>query len=407
MIGTLALWTRRSSGPLVAPAMLAIALVAVLSRTGWQFELDRALSWASASTILLGPVLAGVVAFDVVRRVPPGLATVQRTARRGWSVPVSILVVNWAYAVLAWAAVTAFVVIRSLDAGAVGPPSPWPFIEAPVALLAAAAVGALVGSAVPNVAAGPLAAVGTYLVPLLVMPFGLSGLLSAGGTTASTFGLAPDPAVAGGIVLANLAIVLTAATLLRRRTRPRLGAPITAAVALVLLITALGTLRFLDPQTSYFRPVDVAHSCHGAEVEVCGPATATPLLKIAAGDLAAARTVLTEHGIELPHRYEMQWEDAEASNAGVVLVTPETVRAGHLDPWDVAASVATPSACPEYVAEIPPDELLDGQGELGYWVTRVLAGDAITAEDAAAARQTFDGLLHCDASVIPDWVQER
>ena len=98
----LRLWLRRSSGFLALPAIVGLVAVVIAGRSGWYYEWDRAMSWASASTILLGPLVAGLLAFDVARRLGPTLEVLIATTRRGLNGVFALALAVWAFGAGGW-----------------------------------------------------------------------------------------------------------------------------------------------------------------------------------------------------------------------------------------------------------------------------------------------------------------
>ncbi|MGL5828633.1 MAG: hypothetical protein ACRC0L_03575, partial [Angustibacter sp.] len=123
-----------------------MVLAVSFSRRGWQYEWDWAFSNSSVSSVLLGPIAAGLVAFDRVHRFAPTLAELSRSTVRGRSAPFGLAVATWVWAVAAWAVgllVVAAVVSMNDPAGW---PDPWILLEVPCTLLATTFIGLLWGA---------------------------------------------------------------------------------------------------------------------------------------------------------------------------------------------------------------------------------------------------------------------
>lgn len=400
----LRLWLRRSSGLVALPALVVVTFAVVLSRSGWHLEWDWALSWTSSSTIVLAPLVAGLTAFEVDRRTRPTLLTLSATARRGsWTV-LTVAAAMWVFATTAWATGTAYGAVRAAIAGAGGLPSPWVLVQAPAALLAATLFGAMVGVLVRNVGAGPLAAVTAYLLPIVAVPFGISGLLAAGGATGSLLGVEPDPAVATAVLATNLSFGLVCAGVVLVRTLPRDRVrQAGTAVAAVALVGSAVTLASLDPMISSYRPRAAEPLCVGEAPKVCGPVEGAAVLRTVQDDLARVRGVVSQHGLELPARYDLAVAGMEPTpEAGLVGVDATQMAAGRVATWDLAVAVATPAACPAYFGDLPPEDLLEVQRQLAEAIEPALDGSGPVAMPDEQLRSAHAALRACDAEAAAD-----
>lgn len=400
------LWLKRCSAKVAFPAMVAVVLVFVLGRSGWDWEWQRATDWASGSTILLGPFTAGLVAFDFWRRTPSGLRSVMASAARGRLAVLGPVVSTWIYAVIACAVGVLLAAIRTLAHGADGSPSWWFVVQAPVGLFACAAVGALVGSLLVNAAAAPVAAFAAYLLPVAGAMLGVPDLLIAGGSTGPLIGLEPAPRVMATTIVVDVLIALSClAVAAGRMTLPSRGAVATAAASLVATVAATSVLVSLDPAQHRFRPAEAKQVCVGESLAVCGPAGGRAIYVLAQRDLARAWSSLQGMGVPPRSGYEYPVGSRRpASGAGLLLVTTEAIKDDRLDPWDVAATISTPSACDAFYADSPPDELLEGQSRLTEWIVARLQAPQ-DAEDTTleTARDTYTALVTCRPQAVPDW----
>lgn len=202
----LRLWLRRCSAARAFPALVAIVFVVIQSRSGWQFEWGWGFSQASTATLLLSPLVAGLVAFDRSRRVAPTLQALAATTPRARFVTLALA--SWAWTLLAWGVGMAYVAVRVAHNGGAGWPDPWIFLEAPVVLLAAASFGLAWGSVFRSLSAGPTAAVVVYLCVILTAALGLPGPFTAGQATGSLIGMEQIPEVALSGVGLSLAVAL-------------------------------------------------------------------------------------------------------------------------------------------------------------------------------------------------------
>ncbi len=402
----LLLWLRRCNAKLAFPALVAVAVVFVLGRTGWDWEWHRAMDWAAGSTILLGPLTAGLVAFDFWRLMPAGLSSVMAGAARGRVAVLGPVVSTWAYAVIACAVGLGLAAVRTVQHGADGSPSWWFAVQAPVALFAAASLGALVGSLLANVAAAPVAAFAAYLVPVAGGLLGIPDLLVAGGATGSLIGVVPDVGVMLMTIVVDLLVAVSclALVMMRVSVRSRVSAISTgAAVATLLASTSL--LVALEPAQNGFRPSAVDKVCAGGSIVVCGPRGGRAIYVIAQQDITRAWSSLGDLGDPPPAGYEYAvGVTPPARDAGLLYVTTESIAGNELDPWDLAATIATPTACRAFYADVPPAELLEGQRRLTEWVVARLAGEEDSGPtQLAAAQDTYAALTSCRPEEVPDW----
>gem|GEM_PF-3091154 len=301
--------------------------------------------------------------------------------------------------------VAGLVVVGTRTSEVAGPPHipGWIVGHALVAVSTAGLFGLAVGVWVPNLAAGPLAAVLAYVVPIAVLPLGVEGLMAAGGSTGPAYGMEPEPRVLGTMIAVNVALGALCVAVVVGRLRPVRGTWWYLAGALgVLLVTAGATLSTMDPRMSWLRPVEMADECVGDATRVCGPADSVALLETAQRDIAAAREVLSRTGLEADEAYVYSPGPEEAgAGTGVLYAEPQSIVDGHLGDWDVALTIATPAACAEYFHTSPPDELLAGQARLASWVSDALAGRVTQADRDVLT--TYDALRACDGTSLPDW----
>lgn len=379
---------------------MGLVAVVIAGRSGWYYEWDRAMSWASASTILLGPLVAGLLAFDVARRLGPTLGVLIATTRRGLHGVLALALVVWAFGTGGWLLGAGYAAIRTAQHGATGPVDPWIFVQAPTALLACAGIGLVVGLLVRNVMAAPLAAGVVYLAPITLRPLADAGVLASNGATGSLAGLETNPRVAVAALAVNLLIAMVAAAVAAIRLLPRTRGPYAAATVLgVGLLGATTFLLSLDPMMTAYRPTAEPPTCLGTTTRVCGPAESGALLRIAARDLDEARSTLRDAGVDTVPEYRLATPGADlpATGVGMLSITTDGLESGHMGDWDLAVTLATPSACPAYWADLPPEELLDTQRHFADWVIEQLAEPQDDA-DPARALAWYDDLTSCQGS---------
>lgn len=400
------LWFVRAHGPVLCAVLTAVSLAVILSNVGWELQWFWATSRAMTPTIVVAPVLAGATAFLVQRYLSPSARILTAAAPRGAAGVLVLTAAPWSAALVAITVGFAYVAMRTTPVvGGFDVPA-WLVVHGIAALTAAALFGLVVGVWVPSLAAGPLAAIVAYVLPILAIPLGVEGLMAAGGASGPAFGMEPDPGVHATMVLLNLALGLLCAVVAVARLRPvrRRWWYAAGALAVVVLVAA-GSLAAMDPRLTKLRPTGAAPVCVGDGTRVCGPADARPILEIAQRDIATARDVLAGRGLEATDRYAYYPPpDAVGTGVGLLVAEPSAVRDGHLGRWDLAVTIATPSACPEYFADLPPEELLDAQARLASWVSDALERQAAPA--GADVLATYEALRTCDATALPAWAFE-
>lgn len=405
----LRLWLRRSTARRVLPAMVVVMLLVVFSRTGWSWERSQAVSWASSSILVLGPIAAGLVAFDLWRGQTATIRLLTATTLRGPRSLGAQVVATWALTVATWLLGVLVALLLAARHGAAGAVPWWIIAQGLTVLLASVCLGAAVGTVLRNVAAPVLATVGCYLLAVGLSVVGVPGVLTAGGATSTLVGTTQDTAVAASSLVATALLGGLAWLVASRLTTPRRRAGIVGLVATSLALgVSLVHLSSLDPMTASLRRSDSAQLCVGSAPEVCGPQEGAAIYRIAAADLSSAGTLLAADGILLPDRYTFGGSGAPSLQPGVgwLTVSTEEISGGHLSAWDVAVSVATPAGCRQVTEEDYPAvvALVEAQGALAGWVVDRLAGTGGAAPtDIEGARETFDALVACDPAALPPW----
>lgn len=397
----LGLWLRRCTSARAFPALLAIVLVIAHTRKGWEYEWDWAFNNVSTSTILLAPVVAGLVAFDRSRRMQPTLAELACTTARGKRSLMSMALASWLWHLAAWALVMLYAGIRVASHGAVGTPDVWVFAETPAVLLAGAFVGLLCGSVLPNLAAGPVAAVTTYAVELLGDTSGLSGLFMAGGSTGTLVGLERTPSVALATIGVHLGVALTCGLAAAAWTvAPERAVRWFAAAASLLVVGALWNLGYVERGNDAYRVARSATFCVGSGVVVCGPQKAGPLLSIAQKSVAEAVAGTHSGGIPWQTRYVLSRDDERIpSDSGVLRLSSDEIAHGRLSVGDIAGTLATPRMCQAYLEYEAPEQLLESQATVMGWVTEQLDADREGGAAPTGVRAAFERLSDCAPAV--------
>lgn len=398
------MWLWRSSAKFAWPGLVAAAAVVAYARSGWQYEWNWALSNASTPTILLSPLVAGLVAYDRGRRATPTLeALAGTTPRVGLSL---IAVAGWAWAVLAWVVVAGSAAFMAARHGASGTPDPWIFFQVPAALLAASFFGLAWGSRFRSVAAAPSAAIVVYVLVILANVLGLPGIFVAGRSTGSLIGTEQVPAAAVNAIAMSLAFAALAVVWHRRQVASAWGGATPApVVAMVALLVATGVHGIASSDGNTYQAREQRPICVGETVVVCGPPDGRALLTLSAGGLERATRLLDASGIQWRTRYDLRRGDDVFSlpeEAGLLRVGPEDIDSGRVTAQSLAATLAMPRLCQEYFGPQPPKGLLSDQQVVMTWTAKALADGRPAVAAPTDVVSAYASISGCRPARSPD-----
>jgi hypothetical protein len=212
MTGTL-LWVRRTwwVGVLIA-AVYAIALMRSLA---WKWDWAWMLSILSGATLLPSPALAGVATVVMLRLFPADAREVTSVSAKPWAPALQIAIAVWLQALAAYivAGAIAATVCALYQADRKGVLLPWTVLVGPAALLAASALGVLLGLVTRSGWSVPLVVLGLFIGHRPTYWTNLPELFTLKQATGSAANAGYRPVV--GHLLATLAVnVLTAAGLI-------------------------------------------------------------------------------------------------------------------------------------------------------------------------------------------------
>lgn len=395
----LRIWLRRSSVGRGFPALAALVVVLLMTGRGWGYEWNWAFSKASTSTILLSPLVAGMVAFDRSRLFTNTLQTVGETVMRPRIALVSMAAWLWACAIWSLSIATAaFVAHRG---GASGRPDLWIFAQAPVALMAAACFGLAWGARVRGPLAGPAAALVVYLATVLLKGVGLPAVFWAGGATGTLIGVTQVPAIAATDIAINAAIAVTAlAWHEEARTPARGGTRVMAAVLTIATISGAAAVATGLGGGDTYQESERKPICVGERTVVCGPPDGRAVLTIAESSLDTALQELGQSGIPWRQRYQLAAGRSVfdlSHEAGHLVVATEEIRRGKLARSDVASALATPRVCEAFLGAEPSDELLlKKQALVLAWVTDALERPETIRHAPSDVVEAFHALAGCE-----------
>ena len=269
-----AIW--RTCDPLVSMALLAAVSAMVLSARNlpWRGEWMWTLDWAAGTTILAGPLTAGLAAYESGRWRSATAALILPSARR--RVAACFLP---ALAVLASAAVVyvlGTVVVLAVS-GRYHPsdrPVPVLWLIGLCELAVCTAMGWLVGSRLPAYVAAPLATAGCYVLVVVASTHSALAFWLVGGSTGPSTGQVIDARYSIGAALSFLGLAaLSAALYMVQRSPTRRVAQIGGAVAIGVIASARCWARLRARRTTESIPTRTEcvaeHRCRSA----CWPAT--------------------------------------------------------------------------------------------------------------------------------------
>jgi hypothetical protein len=406
-----ALW--RSSNPLVSLGLLAVVSTVFLTSRGmpWRGEWQWTLNWAAGTTILAGPVLAGLAAFEASRwrRVSQNLLL--GTSSRRWAAMTTPIVgpLISAALVLVGAVVAAVALSAPLhpsdriDAGTV-----------PLALLALlfyAGLGGVIGrflQPMPAAIAGVIAAYALGVASTRAP----RDILTVGGSTGPLAGLTLDllPYCAE---VAWLVACIAVVTLLAARGLPPLRR--VGHYSAGLLAVAAAAALLLNPTNSFIYRIDQPGEwrCAGAPLQTCLLAGNTRFLSQWSDAMSQYSAPFKNMGFVFPARYEQPLPSSNVHSTGVgeLFFDPGRINLSPPTVDYVLLSLATPATCPQFRAAEPPLAALNARDWLVMWMRRQVDQTPTTTEDPRFAtwaqaidpdsqrtwaRGTFDALRTCD-----------
>ncbi len=395
------LWARRSTAAVAFPGMLITQFMVMFARTGWNHEWGWALSQAAAGTVLLAPLVAGVVAFDRARRVEPTLTLLALTAPRGRRALLGLPIAAWTWACAAWICGLVVAASRAYRGGAVGPVDPWIFIEPPALLLAAAAIGYATGSFIKGPIAGAVAALILLLGRLQVgtLNFGLEKLFAAGGSTGTLIGRERTPQSAAAIIALHLALAgfsvalaWAGSTVAKKWNLTRIiGLALTGSLVLTAGFALSSVSRRMDP----FRYDQGRQICVTGAVTVCGHYQAKYLLEISQKSLTQSIEKFSASGIDWQTSYVIFDGRAISENHGVLQASVEEISGGELSSANIAETLVSPRNCRESYGSRAPVELGEQQRVVLEWVSSALSANTPSGPAPVAVRAAYTRLRSC------------
>lgn len=391
---------RRGSVGRVAPALLAVQLVLMFNYSGWEYEWDWALSNASFGLVLVGPLVAGLVAHDRACRMEPTLAFLAATGVRGRKAILAVAVGGalWMLAVWVLALAVAAVMVGKVASGW---PDPWIFVESLALISVFPSVGLAVGTYMRNLWAGPLTAAATFIVGMFTPQLGVAGLLRVGEATGTLIASERVEMSAVPLIIAHLCLAGSALVAALAVAPWRWGVGWRRAVALAMCgvcvaASLVGVSATRDVEV--YRPSGGESYCSTGEVTVCGPMKGAHVIEITQKSLSSAVIHLNGTGIDWQRQYLIRHHQEMPPDRGVVEVNLEELEEGRLPMWTVVAALVSPRLCLALFQEESAAPLLEDQETVGRWILENLRKG--TPDPAnAQVREAFDRLRECEPAI--------
>jgi hypothetical protein len=301
------LTVRRSAGLVALPVLLAVLIAQVVFRSrSWTYEWTWAFYQLGFNTVLIGPVVAGIAAWEGSRLASASDAI--GTAPRNWRV----FLVHW-LGVVVWASAAYLAGLSVAVVMVLAQGTPWGprladllSVATAVSLLAAQACGGLVLGWLlgRRLVSAPLAAIGCFCITLWLYVMGPGQFIIVGGATGSLAGLTPRTQVQ----LAQIAFFLSAtlAALLVAGRRKAWGKRSGLAPSILSsCLAAVATLGVLGTGRTLLVPRNEPLTCVGEAPQVCTAAGYQRFASPAHDVLQPYVAALKDAGVSpLPLRFE-------------------------------------------------------------------------------------------------------
>jgi hypothetical protein len=391
-------------------AMAAVVGGFVLTARGapWRGEWQWTFDWVAGASILLGPLVAAAVAYEVASSRDFDLHLARPGSRRRWLATCAPALGPTAAMALPYLAVVLVCSVLS----AVRRPTDVFLPVLPVigllCLLAFAVLGLHLGHRLPPVPAALVAWAAGLTATLALSGSGLRALFRVGGASASLAGSRLDLSA----VLAQLVFtcglvvvgVLTASARARSLTR-RAGVPVLG------VLTACAGLAVVSDGNLYEANPSAETRCASAEgVRVCLLVGNTTQLSAWAHGLGRLRARVDQPWVTVTSYRQPTWGTRWSSpGLGVLAVDAQRVNTAPPSLSDLAVTLARPGDCAQFAADTPPTRALEAGHWLAEWFRHQqdpggsgsdpMVTDWIRASDVPAQRlwaeRTYDALRTC------------
>jgi len=381
---------------LIGVGLVAIQGNGLLPAASWRQALDR----GTGSTVLVGPVAAGLSAWHYARMRQASFAEfVSATPKdlAGWLGPAALV---WVQASTALLVATAVATGTTVQLGIPSHPGDLPILlQALVVLGTYVGMGGCLGALSGQTWIAPVAVVLGYLFMFFSVWGLLPGTFDTGSATSSLVGNEFD----FGVIALQGVVALGFGTACFLGVLSVLAARhwILAGVLGVGLLAGAWSLHRLDStghERYAYADGPVPLSCAGTAPEVCVQRDAPRPLKAMTREFAAQTAELEELGFDVPARFQVpEFSRRNPPGVGAIVYVGDQEARSDVDPVLVSEALGTPGDCAQYYADVPDMEALNVHFLLEDWVADRMGSD----------RQNPDGELgrwmHSDAGL--QWAQ--
>jgi hypothetical protein len=388
---------------LTTVALLVVALVSVYTR-GSHATWRQALDWGTGSTVLVGPVAAGLAAWTYARMRQAAFAEyVSATPKdlAGWTGP-AVLV--WLQASGALLVATAIATAHTALVGIPSHPGDLPILlQALAALATYVGLGACLGALVGQVWVAPVAAVLGYLLMFLSIWGLLPGTFDTGGASGSLVGNVFNGRVIAlqGVVALGMtaALVLGAVSVLAARHRvlsTLIGVAIVAGAGALVHLDGNGHERYAYPAG----PVPL--TCAGDAPEVCVARDAPRPLQAMAREFATQARVLEELGLDVPDRFQVgDFFVRNPKGVGLISFYDDDEARSDVRPEIVSQALATPGDCAAYSDSTPTGDAIGVHFLFQQWAGDRLGTRRVNRDDEFGTWMRSEETLQWARSIYP------
>jgi hypothetical protein len=412
------MWAVRGTSLLAAPVLVAVELVALFSRgADWRGEWAWTLDWANGGTILCGPILAGIVAFDVQRLSRQQSISFMRGLRRGKLVTIHAATSAWLVASIIHLLAVTFAITLTAITRPSGSIPVYMLLFGPLVLAAFATIGLVTGVFIPRMIGAPIALIIAFALTVAGANGSIPAVLRVGGVTGSLVGMQYDGHVltVTAIFLTCAAVVLGCLSSLRYSPVSSAGWVATGVAAALISVLTLGDLQLNGDQWFTIADKPPALLCAGSKPQVCMARGTTRQLVPLAQEMSRQAQPLIAAGLELPAVYVQDipgWRPPLSS--GVVTLEMSDINAPRPNRMAVADYLATPAACPDFfnASGTPPEKAFAAKAVLADLIRRKaglpFAGSYTDVEKAwlqsRAAQEwmisAYNSLKDCDLHAV-------
>ena len=403
-------WTWRAMLPRFGLLLMAGVVAITLGGVPWLGIWKMAIDWVAGAYVLIGPLSAGLVAWDMSRMRATGwdrAVCSTPLGLRGWLHPV---IAMWVIGVTADLVLAAIVTGVTIPLGSVVAVRQLSILVSGAAVyLLQVLIGAFLGTRAPGPWAPPLAVLLVFglfflgsvsVVPDLFRTGGVTGALVGQGYNLATLGLYVWFALAAAVLLIWMTLRVVS------QWRPAVPVVVLAVGALV----AAGVLVEQKPDRYVY--VAAPLTCTGSAPAVCLATETRRPLRAVSAELHRLVAPLVAAGAVLPDRWTQSIPGQQPpSDSGVLIFVDAGQGKSTADPQAVLVSVTHPAPCVQLSSPRPPPKVLVAQADLAMWivVNAGLRGASsssprarwfTTPTAAAWAVDTFDKLRTCRLSEI-------